>query len=229
MEEALAKSGERIRALEQEVARLQGELRDAQAKAAEASKVGEAAAAASDELAPTTKDLAGAGALFTAIETSMGTVHCQLFPDRAPNTVANFVGLATGKKPWFEHGERRSGRPFYNGLIFHRVIPGFMIQGGDPLGNGTGGPGFSFANETANTIGHVAGALAMANAGPDTNGSQFYITEVASPQLDRGFTVFGHCKDLELVAKIAKVPRDGRDKPITPVTIKSVTFSRQSR
>lgn len=192
-----------------------------------AAAAAEAAEVASNEIATYAGDIPGTGALFTAIETSMGTFNCELFPDRAPNAVANFVGLATGKKPWFDGSKKQSGKPFYDGLIFHRVIPGFMIQGGDPLGNGTGGPGFHFANETARTPGHVAGALAMANAGPDTNGSQFYITEVAAPQLDRGFTVFGHCREPQLVAKIAAVPRDGRDKPNTPVTIKRITFSRR--
>lgn len=179
------------------------------------------------DLAEYTKDITGDGKLLAEIKTSMGVFHCELYGDKAPLTVANFVGLATGKKPWLSNsGEVQTGKPFYNGLTFHRVIPGFMIQGGDPAGNGTGGPGYRFKNETSKELGHVPGAMSMANAGPDTNGSQFFITEVARNELDGGYSVFGRCKEADLVKKITGVERDGRDMPATPVTIDSITFSR---
>ncbi len=180
------------------------------------------------DLAEYTKDITGDGkVILTEIKTSMGVFNCELYADKAPLTVANFVGLATGKKPWLSNnGEIQTGKPFYNGLTFHRVIPGFMIQGGDPAGNGTGGPGYRFQNETSKELGHVAGAMSMANAGRDTNGSQFFITEVARNELDGGYSVFGRCKETDLVKKITGVPRDARDLPATPVTIDSVTFSR---
>jgi peptidyl-prolyl cis-trans isomerase A (cyclophilin A) len=179
------------------------------------------------ELARYLDEVPGTGDLHAEIETSMGTFHCALYPDRAPLTVANFIGLATGKKAWKLRGKTQLGKPFYDGLTFHRVLPGFMIQGGDPMGNGTGGAGYPFDNETDKTPGHKAGALAMANAGANTNSSQFYILEVPRPELDQGFTVFGRCKETELVAKIAAVPRDARDKPVTPVTIVGIKFVRQ--
>jgi peptidyl-prolyl cis-trans isomerase A (cyclophilin A) len=181
-----------------------------------------------EDLAAYTKDLTGDGkALLAEIKTSMGVFHCELYADKAPLAVANFVGLATGQKPWRgTSGNVEKGKPFYNGLTFHRVIPGFMIQGGDPAGNGTGGPGYQFKNETSKELGHVAGAMSMANAGPDTNGSQFFITEAARNELDGGYSVFGRCKETDLVKKITGVARDGRDMPSTPVTIDGIAFSR---
>jgi peptidyl-prolyl cis-trans isomerase A (cyclophilin A) len=181
-----------------------------------------------EDLAEYTKDITGDGkALLAEIKTSMGVFHCELYPDKAPLTVANFVGLATGKKAWLSNsGNVETGKPFYNGLTFHRVIPGFMIQGGDPAGNGTGGPGYRFKNETSKELGHVAGAMSMANAGPDTNGSQFFITEVNRNELDGGYSVFGRCKETDLVKKITGVPRNASDLPDTKVTIDSIAFSR---
>ncbi len=187
------------------------------------------------DLATYTKDLTGSGPLTATIETSMGTFHCELFGDKAPITVANFVGLATGKKPWLnpKDGNVETGKPYFDGLPFHRVIPGFMIQGGDPLGNGTGGPGYDFDNEISPDLRIKAGVLAMANAGtkPDghgTDGSQFFITENAdhAADLNGGYTIFGQCKEPELVKKIASVPRDGNDRPNDPVTITKVTISK---
>lgn len=181
-----------------------------------------------EDLATYTKDLTGDGkTLLAEIKTSMGVFHCELYADKAPLTVANFVGLATGQKPWRGlDGQVVKGKPFYNGLTFHRVIPGFMIQGGDPAGNGTGGPGYQFKNETTPGVGHVPGAMSMANAGPDTNGSQFFITEQARNELDGGYSVFGRCKETDLVKKITGVPRGAGDMPNTPVTIDSIAFSR---
>lgn len=164
------------------------------------------------------------GLIRATIKTSLGELHCTLDSVRAPRTVANFVGLATGKKPWFRNNKKITGKPFYNGLIFHRAIPGFMIQGGDPEGNGTGGPGYMFANEISPELHHVAGALSMANKGPDTNGSQFFIMEVDRPELDGSYSVFGQCQELDVIRKISAVPRDAIDKPRTPVVIESITF-----
>jgi peptidyl-prolyl cis-trans isomerase A (cyclophilin A) len=130
----------------------------------------------------------------------------KLLPEKAPKTVENFVGLAEGKKEW---KDPRTGqtvkKPLYDGTVFHRVIPGFMIQGGDPLGTGTGGPGYKFADEIGpDNKFDRPGLLAMANAGPNTNGSQFFITEVPTPHLNRGHTIFGEVvKGQELIAKIA--------------------------
>ncbi|AHE66310.1 peptidylprolyl isomerase [Legionella oakridgensis] len=160
------------------------------------------------------------------IKTSEGSITCELFTKEAPNTVANFVGLATGTK---EFKDPKTGdlvkRPFYNGLTFHRVIPGFMIQGGDPLGNGTGGPGYTFDNENTNASFSKPGVLAMANAGPNTNGSQFFITVAPTPSLKGSYNVFGQVISGQDVAdKISNVPTDPQDKPITPVVIESITI-----
>jgi cyclophilin family peptidyl-prolyl cis-trans isomerase len=160
-------------------------------------------------------------------QTSMGDIHCTLFPDQAPVTVANFIGLATGKKQWTnpKTGQVEKGVPLYDGTIFHRVIPQFMIQGGDPLGAGTGGPGYDFKDEFSDELKFdQPGRLAMANSGPNTNGSQFFITEVPTPHLNHHHTVFGQCQDLDIVQKIARVPVGRNDKPVTPVVIKHVTI-----
>jgi cyclophilin family peptidyl-prolyl cis-trans isomerase/protein-disulfide isomerase len=182
-----------------------------------------------EDLARYLQGVPGTGQLLAEIRTSMGSLHCELYPDKAPLTVANFVGLATGQKTWQGNGAVQAGKPFYDGLIFHRVIPGFMIQGGDPAGDGSGGPGYDFVNEISPGLGHVAGALSMANAGPDTNGSQFFITETDRHELDGNYSVFGRCKEVSLVAKITAVARDGADKPLQPVTIDGITFSRGRR
>jgi peptidyl-prolyl cis-trans isomerase A (cyclophilin A) len=175
-----------------------------------------------DDLARYTKDIPGNGPLMAKFETTMGTINCELLPDKAPMTVANFVGLATGKKAWQNpsSGSTEVGKPFYDGLTFHRVIPAFMIQGGDPLGVGRGGPGYQFADETSPADQFTIGALAMANAGPATNGSQFFITEVATTGLNGRHTIFGRCREIDIVKQITGVPRDPGDKPNTPVTMK---------
>jgi len=162
------------------------------------------------------------------IVTTQGTLHCELFPDKAPATVANFIGLATGLKSWTDPqtGKVVKGRPFYDGLVFHRVIPKFMIQGGDPQGTGTGGPGYMFADEISPDLKHKPGTLAMANAGPNTNGSQFFVDEVETPWLDGKYTVFGQCKEVEVVQKISEVPRGAYDMPRDPIKITKVTIAK---
>ncbi|MBK9070944.1 MAG: peptidylprolyl isomerase [Myxococcales bacterium] len=184
-----------------------------------------------DDLAVYTAKLAGAGALRATIETSMGSIRCRLLSDEAPLAVANFVGLATGQKAWRRggSGEIVRERPFYDGLIFHRVIPGFMIQGGDQNGNGSGDGGYKFANERHPSAKHdAAGILSMANAGPDTNGTQFFITDDANPRLDGGYTVFGRCQDADVISRIARVPTSRGDKPQDDVVIYSVKIDRMA-
>ena len=163
------------------------------------------------------------------IHTSMGDIHCTLMPDKAPIGVANFIGLANGTKVWTnpKTGKKEHGVPLYDGTIFHRVIPEFMIQGGDPLGNGQGNPGYEFKNETSPDLGFdQPGRLAYANAGPDTNGSQFFVTEAPYPSLNGGYTIFGQCGDPDVVQKIARVPRSHgfstQDRPLTDVVIKHI-------
>lgn len=166
---------------------------------------------------------------YVVMDTSMGRITCQFYQKQAPNAVANFIGLAEGTKDWtdpttnkVEHHKR-----FYDGTTFHRVIPGFMIQGGDPTGTGMGGPGYSFNDELDPDLNFDRpGRLAMANAGPNTNGSQFFITEAAQPSLDQRYTLFGQCDDpsVEVVKAIARVPRDPNDKPYSTVTLEKVTI-----
>jgi peptidyl-prolyl cis-trans isomerase A (cyclophilin A) len=179
-----------------------------------------------------TKDLKGKGPLKAIFETSQGKLNCELFGEKAPMTVANFVGLARGLKP-FKNPKTgaQEKRPFFDGLIFHRVIPDFMIQGGDPLGLGTGDPGYSFGDEFDASLRHdKGGLLSMANAGPGTNGSQFFITERPTPHLDDRHTIFGACKEVDIVKKIARVEKDPSDpmgsRPKTPVVIEKVTIKR---
>jgi peptidyl-prolyl cis-trans isomerase A (cyclophilin A) len=145
--------------------------------------------------------------LFATFKTSAGDIVVKLLPEKAPKTVENFVGLAEGTKKWTDpRSGMPSTKPLYDGTVFHRVIPEFMIQGGDPLGDGTGGPGFKFGDEIGpDNKFDRPGLLAMANAGPGTNGSQFFITEVPTPHLNRGHTIFGEVvKGGDLVAKIAR-------------------------
>jgi peptidyl-prolyl cis-trans isomerase A (cyclophilin A) len=158
----------------------------------------------------------------------IGSFSCELFDKQAPKTVANFVGLARGVRPW---KDPKTGewvkKPMYDGTIFHRVIPEFMIQGGDPKGNGTGDPGYEFGDEFADGLSmDKGGILAMANRGPGTNGSQFFITEKATPWLTGKHTIFGQCTPLDLEMKIARVPVGARNMPNEPVTIKKVTIAR---
>ena len=163
------------------------------------------------------------------IDTTAGKITCTLFPRKAPIGVANFIGLANGTKDWTNPttGRKMHGVPLYSGVIFHRVIPQFMIQGGDPAGNGTGDPGYKFKNETSPDLTFDRpGRLAYANAGPDTNGSQFFITEAPYPSLDGNYTIFGQCDEpsIELVKKIARMPRNANDLPNSPPKINKITI-----
>ena len=172
------------------------------------------------DLAGYTKDVPGTGAkLLARIETNLGTLNCELYADKAPMTVANFVGLATGKKPWRGSNGVQTNKPFYEGLVFHRVIPGFMIQGGDPTGTGSGGPGYEFGSELVPGLEMSPGTLAMANAGLTTNGSQFFVMEGARPDLAGKHTIFGKCLELDLVQKITHTATTA-DRPNEPVTMK---------
>ena len=158
----------------------------------------------------------------TTISTTEGDFTCELFEQGAPVTVANFVGLGRGLKAWVDPQtqEIMVGEPLYTGTVFHRVLPDFMIQGGDPSGTGMGGPGYQFDNETSAQLLHTPGTMSMANAGPDTNGSQFFITEVATPHLDGDYNVFGRCDDTSLVESIEQ-------KGDSAVSITAVTFFRR--
>lgn len=170
------------------------------------------------------------GDLFAIIETSMGTIEMRLFEKEAPKTVQNFVALATGQKPWKNpRTERQETSPFYDGLVFHRVIPDFMIQGGCPLGEGFGGPGYKFEDEFVPGLKFDRpGLLAMANSGPNTNGSQFFITDSPTPHLNNHHTIFGEVvKGLETVGNIARVPMGEKDKPATPVVMNKVSIVRR--
>jgi peptidyl-prolyl cis-trans isomerase A (cyclophilin A) len=166
---------------------------------------------------------------YAIFETSQGNVVCRLFEKEAPQTVTNFVGLAEGTKEFADpKTNSKTKRPFFDGLTFHRVIPDFMIQGGCPLGTGTGGPGYKFADEFHPSLRHSApGRLSMANAGPNTNGSQFFITVAATPWLDKRHTIFGEVVEGQDVAdKISKLPRDSSDRPRTPVILQHVRIER---
>jgi peptidyl-prolyl cis-trans isomerase A (cyclophilin A) len=168
--------------------------------------------------------------LYATLQTNHGAIVVRLFSKDAPKTVANFVGLASGQKQWTDpRTGQKTTQPLYNGTVFHRVIPGFMIQGGDPLGTGTGDPGYRFEDEfqSGRTF-DKPGLLAMANAGRNTNGSQFFITVAATPWLNNRHTIFGEViKGQEVVDKIVAVPRDPRDRPLQPVNIEKVTVSEQ--
>ena len=161
--------------------------------------------------------------LYAQMETSKGVMTIELFEEEAPLTVANFVGLAEGSK---ENDAKPLGTPFYDGIIFHRVIKDFMIQGGDPNGNGMGGPGYSFEDEFFSDRKHdKKGILSMANAGPNTNGSQFFITEVPTPWLNGRHTIFGEViKGLEVIDSIANVEKGPQDRPVEDVIIEKVSI-----
>ncbi len=165
------------------------------------------------------------------IDTTAGKLTCTLFPKQAPETVKNFVGLATGTKDWKNpvSGAKKHGVPLYDGTIFHRVIPNFMIQGGDPAGTGFGGPGYRFEDETKGSPYKFdkAGKLAMANAGPNTNGSQFFITVAPTTWLTGNHTIFGEVVEgMDVVNKIAAVQRNPQDKPVKDVKVNSVKIER---
>ncbi len=181
------------------------------------------------DLARFTADLPGEGQLRVALITSLGTITCALHEDTAPITVANFVGLGRGLKRWVDPETQSliTDQPFYEGVIFHRVIPGFMIQTGDRTGTGAHGPGYTLRDEPQSQRRHdKPGVLSMANAGPDTGGSQLFITERAAPHLDGHHVIFGQCEDLPVIQAIARLPTDSADKPREPATLKRVVFWR---
>jgi peptidyl-prolyl cis-trans isomerase A (cyclophilin A) len=160
-----------------------------------------------------------ANEIYALFDTTAGSFKVRLFADKAPKTVDNFVSLADGSK---------TGKPFYDGTVFHRVIPNFMVQGGDPEGTGRGGPGYRFEDEFHPELKHgKAGLLSMVNAGPNTNGSQFFITVAATPWLDNKHSIFGEVSEgYDVVKKISEVPRNQSDRPLTEVKINSVKIER---
>ena len=166
---------------------------------------------------------------YARFETTLGTFTVRLFEEQAPKTVANFTGLAEGTREWKHPATgTKEERPFYDGIVFHRVIDGFMIQGGDPLGKGYGGPGYTFEDEFHADLRHTKeGILSMANAGPNTNGSQFFITLGPTPHLDRKHSVFGEVVEgMDVVRRIGKVKTGAQDRPIEDVVMKKVTIER---
>lgn len=171
----------------------------------------------------------GFGQVRATLETNHGHVVVNLFHKRAPKTVANFVGLAEGTIPWKNaQGYEEEGKPYYDGLVFHRVIPGFMIQGGCNLGTGTGGPGYCFADEFHRELRHgKAGMLSMANAGPNTNGGQFFITLGPTPHLDDRHAIFGEVvSGMECVTAIGNLARDYRDTPQEAAVIQRLSIEK---
>jgi peptidyl-prolyl cis-trans isomerase A (cyclophilin A) len=168
--------------------------------------------------------------VYAEFVTSEGNFTIRLFDQEVPNTVANFVGLAEGTKEWTDpRTNQKSSQPYYDGIIFHRVIDGFMIQGGDPLGKGYGGPGYKFADEFHPNLRHSkAGILSMANAGPNTNGGQFFITLGPTPHLDNRHSVFGEVDSgMDVVKKIGSTKVGAQDRPVKDVVIQSVKIRRE--
>ena len=171
------------------------------------------------------------GSKYAVMKTSKGVVKLKLYGDQSPRAVGNFMALANGTKPWTDPRDGQTKTtPLYNGTIFHRVIPGFMVQGGDPMGDGRGGPGYRFQDEFDPSLQfNRPGLLAMANSGPNTNGSQFFITDGEAPWLNNRHTIFGEVTEgMDVVKAIVAVPRradDGSDRPLQPVYIESVTVS----
>jgi len=162
-------------------------------------------------------------------ETSEGTFKVKLYDDKAPKTVANFVGLAEGTKEWTDpKTSQKVTRPFYDGLVFHRVIDGFMIQGGCPMGNGMGGPGYKFADEFGPGLRHDrAGLMSMANSGPNTNGSQFFITLAPTPHLDNKHAIFGEViEGIDVVRAIGKCKKGAQDRPAKEIKVESVKIEK---
>jgi peptidyl-prolyl cis-trans isomerase A (cyclophilin A) len=163
---------------------------------------------------------------YATLETTEGTIVCRLFPDHAPKTVQNFIDLAEGKRDWKDSVSGKKGPgPLYTGTVIHRVIPNFMIQGGDPSGTGMGGPGYKFEDETRNSPHKFdqPGKLAMANSGPNTNGSQFFVTVAATPWLTGKHTIFGEViEGQDIVEKISKAPRNSQDRPHKEIALNAV-------
>ena len=184
-----------------------------------------------DSPAPQAAALIHPNGPIAVFDTSMGRITCQFYQSQAPKTVANFIALAEGTKDWTDPvtHKKMHNKPLYDGTTFHRVIPEFMIQGGDPAGTGMGDPGYQFEDEfDPNLNFDVPGRLAMANSGPNTDGSQFFITEQAYDSLNQHYSLFGQCDPdgIEVVKAIARVSRDSEDKPLTPVILRKVTIVR---
>ncbi len=176
-----------------------------------------------------TAGLAGKGPLSAEIDTELGKLECDLYDDKAPITVANFIGLARGLRPFKAPDGKWTKKPAYDGTTFHRVIKGFMIQGGDPSGTGAGEPGYAIPDEKWPGATHdKRGLLCMANRGPNTNGQQFFITDAAAPHLDSGYTIFGKCGPDAVMDKLAGVPVQG-DHSVTPTKIKKITIKRKAK
>jgi cyclophilin family peptidyl-prolyl cis-trans isomerase len=176
-----------------------------------------------------TAGIEGHGSLIATFHTSAGDIPCRLFEEQAPLTVANFVGLARGLKAWIDPQTQDpvSGKPFYDGLIFHRAIPNFMIQSGDPTGTGNSGPGYELPDELSESLSHDRpGILSMANRGPNTGGSQFFITEAAIPAADGRHTIFGACENLDVIRVISRSPTDTQSRPFEPPSITTISFAR---
>jgi peptidyl-prolyl cis-trans isomerase A (cyclophilin A) len=175
------------------------------------------------------EQMSRAPGLYAIFETSQGNFVAKLFEKEAPKTVANFTGLADGSKEWIDvRIAQKAKRPFYDGLTFHRVIPKFMIQGGCPLGTGTGGPGYKFEDEFHPSLRHdKPGKLSMANSGPNSNGSQFFVTVAETSWLDNKHSIFGEVVEgMDVVTKISNVARDSGDRPKTPVVVQHVRIER---
>lgn len=171
------------------------------------------------------------GSLVAEIDTTLGTIFCDLFADKVPRTVANFIGLARGVRPWWDprRGEWRRAEPYYDGTLFHRVIPGYLVQGGDIFGDGTGSPGYSIPDEPHPEMTHDrAGLLCMASSDTNENGAQFFITDGATPDLDADsrFTIFGRCRDVQIVERLARVPQTEGNRPMTDVVIERLRVRR---
>jgi peptidyl-prolyl cis-trans isomerase A (cyclophilin A) len=186
-------------------------------------------------LADATAGIPGTGALTATIDTTKGKISCTPYDDKAPITVANFIGLSTGKRSWLDPVSKEwVNKPAYDGTTFHRVIKDFMIQGGDPKGDGSGEPGYVIVDELwPGGLHDRAGLLCMANRGPNTNGAQFFITDSDGPSVKNldnlhSYTIFGSCTPVDVVHTIANVPKGPRDKPIEAVTINSVKIARAS-
>lgn len=201
-------------------------VKDAKAtKEAKAEKPKETKSTAAKE----TKGAKKGTPMFAIMETSLGTFKIKLFAKEAPKTVENFVALAEGTKEWADPKTgKKEKKPLYPGTVFHRVIKGFMLQGGDPAGNGTGGPGFEFEDEFHPELKHTKpGILSMANRGPGTNGSQFFVTVAATPWLDGKHSVFGEVVEgMDVVNKIGATKTGPGDRPVEPVVLKTVKIER---
>ena len=235
-------------ALEDQISTMSEQLEEAEREAAnlaqqvESERAGASASAmAADRLAAENSALRNASVLdglgvsqgdtlVAEFETSKGNISCNLFYEQSPRTVLNFVELAEGTREWQDpRTGMRQTTPLYNGTIFHRVIPGFMIQGGDPVGNGTGGPGYRFPDEVNNGLTFDRpGLLAMANSGPNTNGSQFFITEGTPSHLTGRHTIFGECTPMELIRTIGAVNTGARNKPLEDVVLQNVRIDRST-